>query len=51
LIIELYIKYMLGSMGTKGGIVLYPNGYGGYDIALGCPTVNGVWVVTNLSVD
>jgi hypothetical protein len=33
---------MLGSMGTKGGNVLYHIGYGGYDSSLGCPTINGV---------
>jgi hypothetical protein len=30
---------MLGSMGIKGGIVLYHIGYG---ITLSCPTINGV---------
>jgi L,D-peptidoglycan transpeptidase YkuD (ErfK/YbiS/YcfS/YnhG family) len=33
---------MLGSMGTKGGIVLYHIRYGGYGITLGCPAINGV---------
>jgi hypothetical protein len=36
------MEYMFGSMGTKGGIVLYHIGYGGYGIALGCLTINGV---------
>jgi hypothetical protein len=30
---------MLGSMGTKNGIVLY---HIGYNIVLGCPTISGV---------
>ncbi len=29
-------------MGTKGGIVLYHIGYGGYGITLGYPTASGV---------
>jgi hypothetical protein len=33
---------MLRSMGTKGGSVLYNIRYGGYDISLGCPSINGV---------
>jgi len=32
---------MFGSMGTKGGIVLYHIGYGGYGITLGCFTISG----------
>jgi hypothetical protein len=39
---------MFGSMGTKGGIVLYHIGYGGYGIALGCITISGVTSVANL---
>jgi hypothetical protein len=33
---------MLGSMGTKGGIVLYHIGYGGYGTTKGCLIVNGI---------
>ncbi len=33
---------MLGSMGTKGGIVLYHIRYGGYGITLGCLAIIGV---------
>jgi hypothetical protein len=33
---------MLGSMGTKGGTVLYHIGYGGYDTTIGCHVINGV---------
>jgi hypothetical protein len=33
---------MLGSMGTKGGTVLYHIGYDGYGITLGCHAINGV---------
>jgi len=31
---------MLGSMGTKGGIVLYHIIYGGYGTTLGCFVIN-----------
>jgi len=33
---------MLGSMGTKGGSVLYHIGYGGYNTSLVCLNINGV---------
>jgi hypothetical protein len=33
---------MLGSMGTKGGTVLYHIGYDGYGTTLGCLAINGV---------
>jgi hypothetical protein len=33
---------MLGSMGTKGGIVLYHIRYGGYGITIGCCAICGV---------
>ncbi len=34
---------MLGSMGTKGGTILYHIGYaGGYSITLGCLAISGV---------
>jgi hypothetical protein len=33
---------MLKSMGTKGGIILYHIGYGGYGITLGCLAISGV---------
>jgi hypothetical protein len=33
---------MLGSMGIKGGIVLYHIGYGGYGTTLIYPIINGV---------
>ncbi len=36
------MEYMLGSMGTKGGIVLNHIGYSGYGIALGCLTISGL---------
>ncbi len=39
LILELYIEYKLGSMGTKGGIILYHIGYGGchvISVVTGC---------------
>jgi len=33
---------MLGSMGTKGGTILYHIGYGGYGATLGCHVISGV---------
>jgi hypothetical protein len=33
---------MLGSMGTKGGTILYHIGYGGYGTTLGCLAISGV---------
>ncbi len=33
------MEYMLGSMGTKGGSILYHIGYG---TTLGCPTMTGL---------
>ncbi len=33
---------MLGSMGTKGGTILYHSGYGGYDTTLGYHAISGV---------
>jgi hypothetical protein len=33
---------MLGSMGTKGGIVLYHIIYGGYGTTLGCFVINAI---------
>jgi hypothetical protein len=33
---------MLGSMGIKGGIILYHIRYGGHGTTLVCPTISGV---------
>jgi hypothetical protein len=33
---------MLGSMGTKGGTMLYHIKYGGYSTTLGCHVISGV---------
>jgi hypothetical protein len=35
-------KVHVRSMGTKGGIVLYHIGYGGYGTTLGCHVISGV---------
>ncbi len=36
------MEYMLRSIGTKGGIILYHIKYGGYGTTLVCPAISGV---------